>query len=59
MQLRKTVAEMKPNKSMVMCCMFPPQINESDIDHEVPFNEVVIESIKEGLTVASTDADAT
>ena len=55
-QLRKSVAEMKPNKSMVIYCMFPPQINESTIDHEVPFNEVVTKSIEEGLSVAATDA---
>ena len=55
-ELRKTVAEMKPNKSMVIHCMFPPQHGESNINYDVPFNEQVTKSIEEGIAVAATDA---
>ena len=53
---RMTIAEMKPNKSLVTHCMFPPQWIESNNNIEVPFNYLTTRCIEQRNAVAATDA---
>lgn len=55
---RMTIAEMKPNKSLVIHCMFPPRINASNINAEFPFNNQINRCIEQSKAIAAADASA-
>jgi len=55
--LRKLIAEMKPNKSIVIYSLFPPiWVETSYDDSNVPFNNQISTSIEQDKAVAATDA---
>jgi len=55
--LRKSIAEMKPNKSIVVYSLFPPIWVKTSYNHSnVPFNDQITTSIEQNKAVAATDA---
>ena len=47
---------MKPNGSLMIYNLFPIAINSSSYEINVPFNDKITESIRQGMAIAASDA---
>ena len=53
---RKSISEMKPNRSIIIHNMLPISINEVNKEINIPFNEELTLSIMQRKAVAASDA---
>ena len=47
---------MKPNRSLMIYNLFPIEIKSSSYEINIPFNDEITESIRQGTAVTASDA---